>query len=72
MNQDWELARIALERLQARLTLAKIDSEQRHEIGNLLAISQANIEAVQDGVVEATPQRLRNIEAALLSASNRL
>jgi len=40
----------------------------RHEIGNALAIVQANLEGVIDGVLEATPERLASMRDALASA----
>lgn len=37
----------------------------RHELGNALSIAQANLEAMIDGVLEVTPQRLRDIRESL-------
>lgn len=40
----------------------------RHEIGNSLAIVQANLEGVIDGVLEPTTERLAGMRDALASA----
>jgi two-component system sensor histidine kinase BaeS len=40
----------------------------RHQLGNALSIAQANLEAMIDGVLEITPQRLRDIRDSLRSA----
>jgi two-component system sensor histidine kinase BaeS len=40
----------------------------RHELGNALSIAQANLEAMIDGVLEVTPQRLRDIRESLRTA----
>jgi hypothetical protein len=37
----------------------------RHEIGNALSIAQASIEAMLDGVVPITDQRLRRLSQIL-------
>jgi len=44
----------------------------RHEIGNMLTIAQANLEAMLDGVVEPTLDRLEGVRDALASASEQL
>lgn len=40
----------------------------RHELGNALSIAQANLEAMIDGVLEVTPQRLADIRQSLRTA----
>lgn len=40
----------------------------RHELGNALSIAQANLEAMIDGVLEVTPQRLHDIRESLRTA----
>lgn len=47
---------------------ARSDAKVRHEIGNALAIVQANLEGVIDGVLEPTAERLSGMRAALASA----
>lgn len=44
----------------------------RHEVGNLLSIAQANVEAMIDGVVQATPERLDGIREAMVLAGDAL
>lgn len=43
-----------------------------HELGNAIAIARANVEAMIDGVMDVTPDRLRNVAGALRSASEHL
>jgi flagellar biosynthesis/type III secretory pathway protein FliH len=40
----------------------------RHELGNALSIAQANLEAMIDGVLDVTPQRLHDVRESLRSA----
>jgi signal transduction histidine kinase len=40
----------------------------RHQLGNALSIAQANLEAMIDGVLKVTPQRLHDIQESLQSA----
>ena len=47
---------------------AAAPSTLRHEIGNLLSIVQANVEGIMDGVLDSSPERLRNIREALVTA----
>ncbi|MHB8147991.1 MAG: sensor histidine kinase [Vulcanimicrobiaceae bacterium] len=42
----------------------------RHEVGNALTIAQANVEGIVDGVLQATPERLNGVLAALSSANS--
>ncbi len=72
MSDDLERARDVMLRLQTELLSTHLDAHERHEIGNILAIAQANIEAMVDGVLEPTSQRIRNVEDALSEASKRL
>jgi hypothetical protein len=59
VSHDQELARITQETI-------------RHEIGNLVTIAQANVEAMIDGVVEPTAERLESVRDALQNAAERL
>jgi hypothetical protein len=64
------------ERLVMLITQLQEDRKQReelqktgrHQLGNSLSIAQANLEAMIDGVLEVTPQRLRDIRESLRSA----
>jgi hypothetical protein len=47
----------------------KADSYLRHEIGNALSIVRANLEAIIDGILPATPERLKGMGDALTEAS---
>ena len=83
--RDWEGARAALEpsldpvAVRLRGFISEVGrreelhrasyAELRHEIGNALAIVQANLEAVIDGVLEPTPERLGGMRQALSSAA---
>ena len=66
----------AAERLLALITTLQEDRKQRedlqkmgrHELGNALSIAQANLEAMIDGVLDITPQRLRGIRDSLRTA----
>ena len=82
--QDWDAAKAALEASKTpdalRLYALVTELEQRevsrheaaaflrHEVGNALSIVRANLEAIIDGVLPATPERLRGMHAALTSA----
>jgi len=82
--RDWAGARTALLRLDdpvaGRLAelVGVLDHQDearrrstarlRHEIGNALAIVQANLEGVIDGVLEPTADRLAGMRDALASA----
>ena len=44
----------------------------RHDIGNALSIAQANLEAIVDGILDPTPERLRTIRDSLSAAGDRL
>jgi signal transduction histidine kinase len=46
---------------------SQVQAVVRHELGNALAIAQANMEALVDGVLEPTPERLAGIRDALLA-----
>jgi signal transduction histidine kinase len=83
MLGDWEGAKRSLEQFDDPLVsrlLALITDQQRlekeraetlavarHELGNALSIAQANVEAMLDGLLEATPDRLAGIRDALQS-----
>lgn len=82
--RDWDSARALLQtiddplarRLQAFVEQIERDEESRrrsaaamrHEIGNALAIVQANLEGVIDGVLEASQERLAGMREALAAA----
>jgi len=42
--------------------------DERHELGNFLAIALANVEAMVDGLADPTPARLKNVADALRRA----
>ncbi len=44
------------------------EPEVRHELGNLVAVALANVEAMIDGLVEPTPRRLEALADALRRA----
>lgn len=47
-------------------------TRKRHDAGNALAAVRASVEAIADGVLEATPQRLANIQRSLETARDLL
>lgn len=81
MLGDWEAAKRSLENLDdpmvPRLTSLMTQQQRferdrceaqalaRHELGNALSIAQANIEAMIDGVLEPSTERLYGIRSAL-------
>ena len=81
MLADWESAKQCLEgaddAVSVRLTAlmndqigrerdrAEMQALARHELGNALSIAQANVEAMIDGVLENTTERLCGIRDAL-------
>ena len=88
LRKEWDQAKAALEPHEDAtagrlfLLIADLEHEEhvrerahlhlRHEIGNALSIAQANIEGILDGVVPATPERLKNIHSSLTQASGLL
>jgi len=84
MEEDWDGAKLSLEGLHdpAATRLAMLITLQqeretnrmqtltkaRHELGNALSVAQANLEAMLDGVLESTPERLRSIVDSLREA----
>ncbi len=46
----------------------KLQKMERHELGNALSIAQANLEAMVDGVLGITPERLHAIRESLRTA----
>lgn len=44
----------------------------RHDVGNLLSIAQANVEAMLDGIVQATPERLDSVRESIVLAGDAL
>jgi signal transduction histidine kinase len=83
MLGDWDGAKRSLEnlddpivpRLTALLTdqqrrereRAEVQAVVRHELGNAISIAQANMEALVDGVLEPTPERLAGIRDAMIT-----
>lgn len=83
MLGDWDGAKRSLEDLEdpmvPRLTALLTDQQRRererseaqavarHELGNAIAIAQANMEALVDGVLEPTPERLAGIRDAMIA-----
>lgn len=81
MLADWESAKECLEgaddAISSRLAVlmndqirrerdrAELQALARHELGNALSIAQANIEAMIDGVLDTTAERLCGIRDAL-------
>ena len=43
-----------------------------HDVGNSLSVARANVEAMIDGVMDVTPERLRNVADALKKAGEGL
>ncbi len=84
MQEDWDGAKLSLEGLDdpavARLAMLITMQQERekdrlqtltvarHELGNTLSVAQANLEAMLDGVLETTPERLRSIVDSLRTA----
>lgn len=83
MLGDWDGAKRSLEnledpivpRLSALLTdqqrrereRAEMQAIARHELGNAISIAQANMEALVDGVLDPTPERLAGIRDAMIA-----
>lgn len=83
MLGDWDGAKQSLESLDdplvARLTAllteqqrrererAEVHAVARHELGNAISIAQANMEALVDGVLAPTPERLARIRDAMFT-----
>jgi signal transduction histidine kinase len=88
MLGDWDGAKRSLEnlddpivpRLAALLTdqqrrereRAEVQAIARHELGNAISIAQANMEALVDGVLEPTPERLAGIRDAMITCGQLL
>lgn len=88
MLGDWETAKRTLENLDDPLVprLISLMTQQqryerdrceaqalaRHELGNALSIAQANVEAMIDGVLEPSPERLHGISDALQTCGSLL
>lgn len=88
MLGDWDGAKRSLEdvddpivpRLTALLTdqqrrereRAEVQAIARHELGNAISIAQANMEALVDGVLEPTPERLAAIRDAMITCGHLL
>jgi signal transduction histidine kinase len=83
MLGDWDGAKRSLENLDdplvARLAMffteqqrlqrqrADVQAVVRHELGNAIAIAQVNMEALVDGVLQPTPERLKSIRDAMIA-----
>lgn len=88
MLGDWDGAKRSLEdlddpivpRLTALLTeqqrrereRAEVQAVARHELGNAISIAQANMEALVDGVLDPTPERLSGIRDAMIACGSLL
>lgn len=88
MLGDWDGAKHALERVDDPLVprlmalfteqqrrereRAEIQAVVRHELGNAISIAQANMEALLDGVLQPTPERLAGIRDALVTCGQLL
>jgi signal transduction histidine kinase len=88
MLGDWDGAKRSLENLDdpvvSRLTALLTDQQRRereraevqaiarHELGNAISIAQANMEALVDGVLEPTPERLAGIRDAMIACGQLL
>jgi signal transduction histidine kinase len=88
MLGDWDAAKRSLEdvddpivpRLTALFTdqqrrereRAEVQAIARHELGNAISIAQANMEALVDGVLEPTPDRLASIRDAMIACGHLL
>jgi hypothetical protein len=72
LNDDWARASAMLQALRTEMSCAQLENKARHDVENLLAISQSNLEAASEGVLEPTPERLENIQRALASAKRLL
>lgn len=84
MLGDLQAAKHALEHVNSPvaerlvLLITKMQDEQqrrealqktgRHQLGNALSIAQANLEAMIDGVLEVTPERLHDMRESLRAA----
>lgn len=62
------LTMLATEQQVQRNEREKLQKMARHELGNALSIAQANLEAMVDGVLEITPERLHGIRESLRTA----
>ena len=72
VDDEWASAQETLQLLQAAFSHAGSDIGERHNIANALAIAQANIQSIREGVMEPTPQRLQNVRDALADAQRRM
>ena len=48
------------------------EADRRHDLANLVSVAIANLEAMADGALGATPDRLNNVCEALKNASKLL
>lgn len=48
------------------------NSDPLHDAANAIAVARANVEAMVDGVMDATPERLKNVADALRLAGEKL
>lgn len=52
--------------------MSRTSSDALHDAGNAIAIARANVEAMLDGVIDVTPERLKNVADALREAGEKL
>lgn len=68
---DWEdLRQLADECERDEWRDARGDAAVRHDVSNLLSIGRANMEAMIDGVVPTTPDRLDRVRDVFVTAAN--
>lgn len=48
------------------------ESNALHDAANAIAVARANVEAMVDGVMDVTPERLKNVADALRLAGEKL
>lgn len=53
-------------------TQAERSAQARHDVGNALSVAQALLEAMIDGVLETTPERLVVVRDSIAVAGARL
>lgn len=61
------LTALFMEQQRRELERAEVQAIARHELGNAISIAHANMEALVDGVLQATPERLSAIRDALVT-----
>lgn len=61
------LAALLTEQQRRERERAEMQAVARHELANAISIAQANMEALVDGVLEPTPERLASIRDAMIT-----